>query len=306
MKHVWSVASFVLWFAFSGCAAPTVRSVETSLGDGGEAPWRTYREAAGTALGEPLALSVDFAGAVYVGDGAPGRIVCWPASGEGPIEFQKPSQQPGFYPSDVEASGFFLYALDPIRRTLLRFDNRGAYRDILIDFDELAAGRRITPTGLDVDPNGRIVVSDAGNHQVIVFDAYLAVEFVFGNYGSHEGQFDSPEGVSFTPAGGFVVADTGNRRVQVFDAGGKFSASLPSLEANPLVRPRRAVSDKLGNVYVADPDARRVFVFTADGALVRSVFPADVRDFRPTDIEVDGSNAIYVTDAANASVFVFR
>ncbi len=305
-NHPLSVGSLLFCLAAAGCAGPSSRSVTMSLDAGGQTPETVYRDAAGTALGEPLAVSVDFAGAVYVGDGAPGRIACWLPSGKGSFEFQKPTQQPGFYPSDIEATGFFVYALDPVQRTLLRFDNRGAYRDILVKFDELAAGRRITPAGLDVDSSGRIVVSDVSNHQVIFFDAYLAVELVFGNYGSHQGQFDSPEGVAFAPGGGFVVTDTGNRRIQLFDAGGKLLVSVPPGEPNPLVKPRRAVTDKNRNVYVADPEARRVFVFGADGTLLRSIVPANVSDFRPTDIEIDVSNTIYVTDTANSSVFVFK
>ena len=306
MIHWRSVGPFLLCLATVGCGAPSGRSAATSLDVEGQEPRTIYREVAGTALGEPLAVSVDFAGTVYVGDGAPGRIVCWPASGKGSIEFQKPTQQAGFYPSDIEVSGFFVYALDPVRRTLLRFDNRGAYRDILIKFDELAPGGRITPSGLDVDRYGRIAVSDLVGHQVIVFDTYLAVELALGNYGSSWGQFDGPQGVAFAPDGGFVVTDTGNRRVQLFDAGGKFSRSVPMGENNPLVKPRRAVADAGGNVYVADPDARRVFVFAVDGTLARSLFPANAIDFRPTDVEIDASGSIYVTDTASASVFVFR
>jgi DNA-binding beta-propeller fold protein YncE len=298
--------SLLLCGVVAGCAAPSGRSVSVSVDAEPRQPVAVYREVAGTALGEPLAVSVDFAGTVYVADGAPGRIVSWLAPGTGSLEFQRPAQQPGFYPGDIKTSGFFVYALDPDQRTLLRFDNRGAYRDVLIKFDELAAGRRIIPAGLDVDPYGRIAVADAANHRVIVFDAYLAVELVFGNYGSSAGQFDGPEGVAFTSSGGFVVTDTGNRRIQLFDAGGKFTRSLPGGEANPLVKPRRAVADKSGTVYVADPEARRVFVFAADGTLSHSLVPANVTDFRPTDIEIDASHAIYVTDAGSASVFVFK
>jgi DNA-binding beta-propeller fold protein YncE len=276
------------------------------MGPGGDAPLAVYKDVAGLPLGEPLGVAVDFSGSIYVADAAPGRVVCWRASGKESVEFQRPSQQAGFYPSDVEASGFFIYVLDPVQRTLLRFDNRGAYRDILIKFDELAAGRRITPGGVDVDSYGRIAVSDVSNHQVIVFDSYLSVELVFGSYGSHPGQFDGPQGVAFTPDGRLLVTDTGNRRVQLFEPGGRLVRATPSGEPNPLVEPRRAAVDSNGNVYVADPGAKRVFVFDKDGSPARSIIPEGVSDFIPTDVEVGPLGSIYVTDSANASLFVFR
>jgi DNA-binding beta-propeller fold protein YncE len=290
----------------AGCAGTAGRPSTSAETSGGETPQAAYRDVGKLPLGEPLALSVDFSGNMYIADGAPGRIVCWRAMGSGSLEFQRPNQQPGFYPSDIDLSAFFVYAIDPVERTLLRFDNRGAYRDILIKFDEVSAGRRITPMGLDVDSYGRVAVSDVGNHQVLVFDTNLAVELAFGSYGSHAGQFDNPQGIAFAPDGGMIVADTGNKRLQWFDRGGKFSSILPREGDNPLIMPRRAAVDRDGTVYVADPGANKVFVFGADGLLIRSITPAGVSDFHPMDVDVDASGAIYVTDAANASVFVFR
>jgi DNA-binding beta-propeller fold protein YncE len=292
-------------FVSAGCGTPAGRSAAAS--DRSEqSPQAVYHDVGGLPLSDPLGLAVDFSGNMFIADGVPGRLVCWLAGGKGSLEFQKPSQQPGFLPIDVEVSAFFVYALDPAERTLLRFDNRGAYRDILIKFDEVSAGRRVVPTGLDVDSYGRVAVSDAGNHQIILFNSYLSVELSFGSYGSHPGQFDDPQGVAFTPDGGFLVTDTGNKRVQLFDAGGKFIAAVPSGDSTPLVKPRRAVVDKDGSIYVADPGAGRVFVFGSDGVLVRAIVPAGASKFRPTDIDVDPAGSIYVTDAATASLFVFR
>ncbi len=305
-----SIGTLLVLLAVAGCVPHVERPAVVSAAPGGETPEVSYRDAAGITLGAPMALAVDFSGNMYVADAAPGRVVCWLASGtgavEGAVEFQRPTQQPGFYPSDIAVSGFFVYALDPVARTLLRFDNRGAYRDVLIEFDELSSGRRITPTGLDVDAYGRIAVSDVGNHQVLVFNAYLAVELAFGSYGSHAGQLDGPQGVSFAPDGNFLVTDTGNRRVQIFDAGGSFVALVPSGGESPLVKPRRAVADEDGNVYVADPEAKRVFIFRRDGALARSIIPSQVADFRPTDVALGPSGSIYVSDSANASLYVFK
>lgn len=300
-----------IWFVFAllhlgSCASQGGRESVVDLPAERDAPVAVYTEVAGLAIVEPLAVTVDISGNMYLADGIPGRIVCWLAGGEGSLEFQKPTQQPGFYPSDIELSGFFVYAIDPVERTLLRFDNRGAYRDILVSFEDVVSGRRITPTGLDVDDSGRILVADKENHQVILFDSYLSVELAFGSYGTHPGKFDSPEGVAFTGDGNMLVVDTGNRRIQIFDIGGTYLKTIPSGESNPLVRPRRANIDKIGNVYVVDPEAGRVFVFDEDGALIRSIVPDGVTDFRPTDIDVDRSGLIYVTDEANSSLFIFR
>ncbi len=304
LHNIWCATALL---ALAACAAQDGPHAEIRLDLEASEPVAAYEEVAGLALGEPLGVAVDMSGNMYVADGVPGRVVCWLSSGDQSLEFQQPAQQPGFYPSDIDLSGFFVYALDPVERTLLRFDNRGAYRDILIKFDEAVPGRRVTPLGLDVDEQGRIVVTDVQNHRIILFDAYLAVELAFGSYGTHPGQFDAPEGVAFTRDGSILVTDSGNGRLQLFDTGGTFLRFIPSSgESNPLLKPRRAVIDNTGNVYVADPEAGRVFVFDEDGALIRSIVPAGVSDFKPTDVDVDGSGLLYVTDAANSSLFVFR
>jgi DNA-binding beta-propeller fold protein YncE len=177
----------------------------------------------------------------------------------------------------------------------------------LINFDQVFGGRRISPTGFDVDDSGRIIVADAKNHRVIMFDSYLQLELQFGNYGTYPGQFDSPEGVSFTDAGEVVVCDTGNRRLQVFDETGTYRTSIPpSSGGNPMLQPRRATGDRAGRIYVADPAARRVFVFDPDGQLLREIIPAGARDFRPMDVVVTRTGFIYVADAALGGLYSFR
>jgi DNA-binding beta-propeller fold protein YncE len=299
---------FILMMSVAGLAAGCAsQNVELTPPAEREEPDAVYTTLGGISLGDPRGLAVDFTGNVFVADGLPGRIIFWIEDKDESLEFQRPTQQAGFNPSDVKLHGFFVYGLDPVTRNLLRFDNKGAYRDILIKFDAVVRGARVTPVGFDVEQSGRIAVTDAQNHQIILFDSYLAVEMVFGSYGSKPGQFDAPEGITFTRDGGFLVADTGNRRVQIFDAGGKFLKSMPvDGGTNPMVRPRRAVIDTKGNVFVADPAAGRVFVFGEDGVLIRTIVPAGVSRFEPTDVEVTRSDRVMVIDAANNSLFVFR
>ena len=202
----------------------------------GTAPVMTLTAVGGVILGEPLAVSIDFEGNILVADGVPGRVVRIDASGRQALEFQRPTQSPGFHPSDLKLSGFFIYALDEVGRVLQRFDIDGAYRDQLVNFDQAFEGE-ISPVGLDVDKSGRIAVTDIRNHQIIVFNSFLDVELVFGSYGTFPGQFDTPQGVSFTDHGELLVADTGNRRIQRLRADGSFVASTTTASAR---RPARA------------------------------------------------------------------
>jgi tripartite motif-containing protein 71 len=258
-------------------------------------------------LGEPLGVTVDFQGNMFVADGIPGRIVRFSPGGDQALEFQSPSRSPGFYPCDLKLQGFFVYAVDEVNRTILRFDKEGAYRDILINLNEDIVAGRVSPFGLDVDGSGRIAVTDVENHRILVFDAYLSLELSFGSYGTFQGQLNSPEGVTFADDNRLVVADSGNRRIEIFDGGGTFLKIVPAVEEdNPMMRPRRAVMDDNGNLYVADPAAGAVFSYDKDGKLVKSIYPEGAGEFQPTDVEIDDGGRLYVTDVASRTLFIFK
>lgn len=261
----------------------------------------------GIILREPLGVSVDFNGNAYVADGSPARLV---RLGKTPVssqEFQQPTGSPGFYPTDLAVRGFFVYAVDQKGRKILRFDREGAYRDILLNFDELVGVRRVSPYGIGVDARGRIAITDVENHQILLFDSFLVLDVAFGNYGSFAGQLDAPQGVSFTPDGDIVVADTGNGRIQFYSDGGAALRIVPPAgNPNPLRSPRRAVVDDEGKIFVADPGAGRVFVFDRTGNLMRTIVPEGVDRFEPTDVEVSRDGTLFVTDVVSGKLFVFK
>ena len=270
------------------------------------APDVVFRRKGDVTLGAPRAVAVDFGGIAFIADASPGRLVAYDPARSRVIEFQQPNT-PGFYPTDIGVRGFFVYAIDESRRTLLRFDNTGAFRDVLLNFEQLTDGRRVSPHGLAVQETGRIAVTDVENHQVLVINNYLQLEVAFGNYGSFTGQFDSPRGVSFTPRGNLLVTDTGNRRLQVFTDGGTFLRQIPPEGvASAMQRPLRAVAADDGRVYVADPMAGRVFVFSPGGMPSGSFVPSGAQRFEPTDVELTSDGRLLVTDAATQSLYVFK
>ncbi|MDH3216817.1 MAG: NHL repeat-containing protein [Candidatus Krumholzibacteria bacterium] len=289
-----------------GCASQIGGARNPPPTQEGTFPEASIQSVGGVTLGEPIAVTLDFDGNPLVANGIPGRVVHLAISRDEAIEFQPPPS-PGFYPTDLQPTGFFVYVIDQVERRLLRFYRTGAYLDVLIDFEDIFQGRRVSPVGLDVDGSGRIAVTDVKNHAVIIFNTYLDVELVLGSFGKFAGQFDAPEGVFFTPGNGLLVADSGNRRIQLFDAEGGFVKIVPEVSApNPLRRPRRAVMDRSQKIYVADPLAGRVFVFDPSGQLIRSIVPRGVEEFRPTDLAIAPSGLMYVTDSANNTLYLFR
>jgi DNA-binding beta-propeller fold protein YncE len=263
------------------------------------APLGSFHDCDRLTLGAPVAVCLGFNGVAVLADASPPRLVSYDPGAGACQEFQAPADRPAFRASDVSVRGFFVYAVDEANRLLLRWDASGTYRDVLLNFEDLAPRRRVSPYGLDVDASGRVAISDVENHQILVLDTYLEVDVTFGNYGSFAGQLDTPQGVSFTPGGELLVADSGNARLQVFSDAGAFRRVIPAEGAeNPMRRPRRAAALPDGRVFVADPLARRVFEFAPDGRCTRAIVPAGRAVFEPTDVAPGPDGSLYVTDAA--------
>lgn len=113
--------------------------------------------------------------------------------------------------------------------------------------------------------------------------------------------------MSFTPGGEIIVADTGNRRIQCFTDAGEPRYVVPEPGGdNPLVLPRRAVVDETDRLFVADPEAGRVFVFDLSGRLLSELVPAGSARYQPTDLEYHPDGRLYVTDALSRVLYVFK
>ena len=130
--------------------------------------------------------------------------------------------------------------------------------------NEVIGGGRVSPYGLDVERSGRISITDIENHRILVYDAYLSLELVFGSYGSYEGQLDTPTGVSFDTDGNLLVTDSGNRRIMIFDDTGAYLRTIPAEGAeNPLLQPRRAVMDDNGMIFEISKGEAVISPFTS-------------------------------------------
>ena len=80
----------------------------------------------------------------------------------------------------------------------------------------------VSPTYVDVDDHGRIIVSDRDAHQVKIFDERGKKLTEFGGWGEKDGQLRWPNGVAADVHDNIFVADNGNNRVSLFSSAGKF------------------------------------------------------------------------------------
>ena len=71
-------------------------------------------------------------------------------------------------------------------------------------------------TGVAVDAEGNIIVTEWGNHRVLVFRPDGSVARSVGSQGAGPGQLMNPWGVAVDGEGKILVAEYGNNRVQIF------------------------------------------------------------------------------------------
>jgi sugar lactone lactonase YvrE len=148
-----------------------------------------------------------------------------------------------------------------------------------------------TPSGLVVDANGNLYVSDNGNNRVLFYQAPIvsgqSAIRVFGQTSFTSGMANAggatplantlnfPLGLALDSKGNLYVADFGNSRVLVFFApttsdttadfvfgqGGSFTTSVSALGASGLNSPASVALDSQDNVYISDFGNSRVLEY---------------------------------------------
>lgn len=281
-----------------------------SIAPGGEATGELHGlriESAGLRLGagelrEPLGLAADAAGFVYAADAMTGKVFRYSRDGES-LEFDRPALFASLYPIDIAVFGPFVYVLDYDENKVLRYDTKGAYLDILLSFDEY---ERMHPASLTTGEGGRIVTTDIENHNVTVWTPLLDTELSIGEYGWEEGMFDRPMKAVILPDERIAVVESGNRRVQVFSPAGSFEGILLHTADGGFRSPRSISSDVMGNIFVADAAAGRVFVFSPEWESLLDVGSYEGEAISPAALTVGWDDFLYVADLKSRSILVFR
>ena len=138
-------------------------------------------------------------------------------------------------------------------------------------------GQAVEPSGVAVDPFGRIVVADAALHRLQRFEADGRWLGEAGSLGSDPGQLRRPGSVAMLGTLSVVTLDQENRRIERYDLFGRRLGTLIDL-LDPVLADQvgrvdavAIASDRGGALYLADADRDRVLAFDFSGRFQRTI-----------------------------------
>ena len=225
-------------------------------------------------------------------------------------EFDSPNSRP-YRPLDVVVDGFKILVLDSGGNNVFRFDMNGAWLDQVLDIRQVDPSNIPQVTAFSLDRDGRMLIADVSQQQVLLLDAFLNLQMRVGAPGSLDDQLTDPSGITFLPDGGFIVSDRGNRRLCRYGRLGFFEGTVGGdfdLD-NPFVLPQGVASDKFGNLFVADQGNGKIHVLDRRLRFLTSIgddFELRGTPTAPVDVAVGPADVLAVTDRARSAILIYR
>jgi 4-amino-4-deoxy-L-arabinose transferase-like glycosyltransferase len=207
----------------------------------------------------PVYLAIEQSGTLFVGSRLQSSVLRFDANGQ-PLDTWGPRLDADIVLHDVAglaSIGSDLFVVDGVDHRIIHLDATG--RPVGgFSFD--SAGT-YGAGALAVDSEGKLYLADTGLNRVLVFGADGALVRTIGASGPGVGQLRQPVALAFAPDGLLYVADLENRRIAWWYTDGTPGGAWPT--GFP---PWGVTVDLQGRVYVPEVDARRVHVYSADGA----------------------------------------
>ena len=252
---------------------------------------------------------------IYVTDTNNKRIQVFDLAGSPLYKFGKEGEGPGQfkfpYGIDGDSQGN-IYVSDLYNGCISIHDSKGNFLRYFAEKD--AKETVIEAPGIFRIHNDKVYVTDIKKSKVLVFDINGKKLMEIGEPGLKQGQFRAPNALTVDSDENIYVVDTGNQRVQVFDKEGKFlriiNGAKDQTDTNTVfVNPRGIGIDSRGIVYVVsnlthiiygfDKDGKQVFSFGGNGE-------GNTQFALPNGLFIDKNDTVYITDASNRRVAVYK
>lgn len=190
-----------------------------------------------------------------------------------------------------------------------------------------ASAAFIQPIGVAVDPDGSVIVADAGANRIrkVAKDGTVTTIAGTGEEGATNGAatdatFRGPRGVAAGADGTIYVADTGNHLIRAISPTGTVStlAGSPGKKGLKNAPGSGALFNAPigigigpdGSLYVTEFDNHAIRLVSKDGKVVRQIAGTGTKGFKdaaaleaqfdsPVGIAVDAKGVVYIADAAN-------
>ncbi len=173
-------------------------------------------------------------------------------------------------------------------------------------------GKKIfEPFGLTSDMAGNIYLVDAGNNRLIRFNRDLIPLRDAGGYGGDEGLLNSPSYISLDNNLNLYIADDGNQRISVFDTRLNYAKQIELIDPDDPIkfgRPAGLKVNKYGELWVADRDKSRIWIFNNIGLFDRSIGGIESTGgflLNPAGITSDRQGRTLVCDRGNSLIKIY-
>ena len=165
---------------------------------------------------QPAAIAIDSSNNIYIAESGNDRIQKFDSTGNYISQFGSTGSGDGQfgYVNDIYIKDSYIYVAEDLNDRIQKFDLDGNY---ISQFGTGGSGdgQFSTPSGVVVDSNGDIIVSDLYNARVQIFNSSGVFQSKIGVYGNQILQFNNPTGVEFGNTDKVYVVDNNNHRVQI-------------------------------------------------------------------------------------------
>jgi len=160
------------------------------------------------------------------------------------------------------------------------------------------------PSGLEVAPNGDLVVANTGDNSVIRYTAAGQELWRVGTHGSGTNQFLNPRDVAVDSQGRVYVADTRNSRIVVLGANGSWLTTFNGPTGDRISWPMGlTITDDV--LYVADAGKKKARAFNLNGTQLNQwtgTGACNFPDLRDVDADSDGN--VYIANYKQNNIAV--
>ncbi|MBN2143566.1 MAG: hypothetical protein JW774_02980, partial [Candidatus Aureabacteria bacterium] len=161
------------------------------------------------------------------------------------------------------------------------------------------------PTGLTLDKDGNIWVTNCMNNSITVFDS--KGKFLKNIPTTDENKLQYPIGLTTDKEGNIWVANHRDNSITVFDTRGNFLKNIPKTDKNKLDLPCGLTTDKEGNIWVTNIGNNSITVFDSNGIFIGNIPKTDKNKLNtPSGLTTDKEGNIWVANTADNSLSVFH